>query len=64
MQKCPKCELIFFGEKALLEIIPSNEASIWFSGKEMVLGKKLSDYLGRNEKSKAIVKIQKVFLRI
>jgi len=43
-----------------LEIIPSNEASMWFSGKEMVLGKKISDYLGKNEKSKAIVKIQKV----
>jgi len=46
-----------------LEIIPSDEASMWFSGKEMVLGKKLSDYLGKNEKSKVIVKIQKVFIK-
>ena len=46
-----------------MEIIPSDEASMWFSGKEMVFGKKLSDYLGKNEKSKVIVKIQKVFIK-
>lgn len=47
------------GTQALLEIIPGDDASIWFSGKEMQPGKKLSDYLGKNEKSKVIVKIQK-----
>jgi hypothetical protein len=39
--------------------MPASEASIWFSGKEMQPGKKLSDYLGKNEKSKVIVKLQK-----
>jgi hypothetical protein len=52
---------MFLLQKAVLELIPHNEASIWFSGKEMVSTKKLSDYLGKNEKSKVIVKIQKVF---
>jgi len=47
------------GTQAFLEIIPGDDASIWFSGKEMQPGKKLSDYLGKNEKSKVIVKIQK-----
>ena len=46
--------------KAALEVIPSNEITLWFSGKEMQQNKKLSDYLGKNEKSKVIVKIQKV----
>jgi hypothetical protein len=43
-------------------LIPHSEATIWFSGKEMASTKKLSDYLGKNEKSKVIVKIQKVIL--
>lgn len=33
--------------------------TIWFSGKEMMRGKKLSDYLGKNEKTKIVVKLQK-----
>ena len=42
-------------------MIPFDEGSIWFSGKEMQSNKKLCDYLGKNEKTKVIVKIQKVF---
>ena len=48
------------GTQAKLDIIELSEASLWFSGKEMTTGKKLADYLGKNEKSKVIVKIQKV----
>ena len=33
--------------------------SLWFSGKEMQRGKILSDSVGKNEKTKVIVKIQK-----
>ncbi|CAF0861911.1 unnamed protein product [Brachionus calyciflorus] len=47
------------GTHAGQEVIPFSEATIWFSGKEMQSAKKLSDYLGKNEKSKVIVKIQK-----
>ena len=31
----------------------------WFASKEMQLEKKLSDYVGRNDKSKVIAKLQK-----
>ncbi|PAA60456.1 hypothetical protein BOX15_Mlig029277g1, partial [Macrostomum lignano] len=47
------------GTQASLEVIPPGDASAWFSGKEMQAGKLLSDYLGRNEKCKAIVKLAK-----
>lgn len=40
-------------------MIPFEEATLWFSGKEMLQGKLLSDYIGRNEKTKIIAKIQK-----
>ena len=48
------------GTQAALEVIPSDQATLWFGGKEMFAGngKKLSDYLGKNEKTKVIVKIQ------
>lgn len=47
------------GTQASKDVIPPNMGSIWFSGKEMLAGKKLSDFLGKNEKSKVIAKIQK-----
>lgn len=31
---------------------------LWFAGKELQCGKKLLDYIGRNEKSKVILKVQ------
>lgn len=34
-------------------------AQLWFCGKEMLRGKKLGDYLGRNEKTKVTVKLHK-----
>ncbi|XP_070568803.1 cilia- and flagella-associated protein 298-like isoform X2 [Ptychodera flava] len=47
------------GTQASKEVIEASEVALWFSGKEMVRGKKLSDYLGRNEKTKIVAKIQK-----
>ncbi|KAK8741801.1 hypothetical protein OTU49_002407 [Cherax quadricarinatus] len=43
-------------EKLVLE---ASMTQLWFAGKEMQCGKKLLDYLGKNEKSKVIMKIQK-----
>lgn len=43
----------------LLQVIDVQLAQLWFSGKEMIIGKKLKDYLGMNEKTKIIVKLQK-----
>ena len=32
---------------------------LWFSGKELIRGKKLRDFLGSNEKTKIVVKLHK-----
>lgn len=34
-------------------------AQLWWAGKEMVRSKKLKDFVGRNEKTKIIAKLQK-----
>ncbi|XP_043491679.1 cilia- and flagella-associated protein 298-like isoform X2 [Polistes fuscatus] len=47
------------GTQASLEVMDINFAQLWFSGKEMIQGKKLKDFLGSNEKTKVIVKLQK-----
>lgn len=43
-----------FGADAL----EANAATLWFAGKAMQPGKQLHDYLGRNEKTKAVVNLQ------
>ncbi|OON19573.1 hypothetical protein X801_04560 [Opisthorchis viverrini] len=35
------------------------EGTLWFSGKEMLRGKQLSDYVGRNEKTKIVAKLSR-----
>ncbi|CAL8070481.1 unnamed protein product [Calicophoron daubneyi] len=47
------------GTHASQEVIPVDEATIWFSGKEMQRGKLLSDYIGPNEKTKIVAKLSK-----
>ncbi|XP_021924692.1 UPF0769 protein C21orf59 homolog isoform X3 [Zootermopsis nevadensis] len=47
------------GMQASLEVIEVTQTQLWFSGKEMYRDKKLADYVGRNEKTKVIVKLQK-----
>jgi len=47
------------GTQDSLDVIPEDEMTIWFSGKEMQRNKLLADYVGKNEKTKVIVKIQK-----
>ncbi|PNH11745.1 hypothetical protein TSOC_001423 [Tetrabaena socialis] len=39
--------------------LPADVASLWFAGKQMLPEKKLSEYLGRHEKTKAVVKLHK-----
>lgn len=34
-------------------------AQLWFSGKELLRGKKLRDFVGPNEKTKVVVKLHK-----
>ncbi|XP_051166029.1 cilia- and flagella-associated protein 298-like isoform X3 [Leptopilina boulardi] len=47
------------GTQASLEVIDVQLAQLWFSGKEMMRGMKIKDFVGKNEKTKVIVKLQK-----
>ncbi|XP_072302047.1 cilia- and flagella-associated protein 298 [Eucyclogobius newberryi] len=47
------------GTQASLQVVPEAECQLWWAGKEMQRGKKLQDYIGKNEKTKIVVKIQK-----
>ncbi|XP_031728453.1 cilia- and flagella-associated protein 298 [Anarrhichthys ocellatus] len=47
------------GTQASLQVIAEDECQLWWAGKEMQRGKKLQDYIGKNEKTKLVVKIQK-----
>ncbi|XP_018610698.1 cilia- and flagella-associated protein 298 [Scleropages formosus] len=47
------------GTQASLQVIPVEDAQLWWAAKEMQRGKKLQDYVGKNEKTKIVVKIQK-----
>uniref|UniRef100_A0A3Q0RN43 Cilia and flagella associated protein 298 n=1 Tax=Amphilophus citrinellus TaxID=61819 RepID=A0A3Q0RN43_AMPCI len=47
------------GTQASLQVITEDECQVWWAAKEMQRGKKLQDYIGRNEKTKLVVKIQK-----
>ncbi|XP_028277782.1 cilia- and flagella-associated protein 298 [Parambassis ranga] len=47
------------GTQAALQVIPEDECQLWWAAKEMQRCKKLQDYIGKNEKTKLVVKIQK-----
>lgn len=46
--------------QAGLQVIAESEAQLWWAAKELRRQKKLADYVGRNEKTKIIVKLQQV----
>uniref|UniRef100_F6T2D8 Cilia and flagella associated protein 298 n=1 Tax=Macaca mulatta TaxID=9544 RepID=F6T2D8_MACMU len=46
------------GTQAGLNVIKESEAQLWWAAKELRRTKKLSDYVGKNEKTKIIAKIQ------
>ncbi|KAM9321594.1 cilia- and flagella-associated protein 298-A [Gastrophryne carolinensis] len=47
------------GTQAGQMVIAEPDAQLWWAGKELLRTKKLVDYVGKNEKTKIIVKIQK-----
>lgn len=47
------------GSAAGLEIFDAGNASLWWASKELSLDKTLGDFVGRNEKTKIICKLQK-----
>lgn len=46
------------GRQASLNVIPEDEGTLWWAGKELVRSKKLSDFVGKNEKTKIVAKLQ------
>ncbi|XP_075226951.1 cilia- and flagella-associated protein 298 isoform X2 [Lycorma delicatula] len=48
------------GTQASLDVIDVAIAQLWFSGKELLKNKKLLDFVGKNEKTKIIVKLTKM----
>lgn len=47
------------GTQASLEVIEPAKGQLWFAGKQMLPDRKLADFIGKNEKCKVIVKLQK-----
>lgn len=47
------------GTAASKDVLKPNESSLWWAGKELLKEKTLSDYVGKNEKTKIVVKLQK-----
>ncbi|OAF69360.1 hypothetical protein A3Q56_02900 [Intoshia linei] len=47
------------GTQASKDVIEFEEAVLWWAGKELISTKKLSDFIGKNEKCKILVKLQK-----
>jgi len=47
------------GREDSKHVIPVEEAQLWWAGKEMTKGKKLMDFVGKNEKTKIVAKLQK-----
>merc|ERR1712002_1210215 len=46
------------GTQASKEVMDLNDSSLWFSGKELICGKKLYEFAGKNEKTKIIIKLE------
>ncbi|XP_054732007.1 cilia- and flagella-associated protein 298 isoform X2 [Anastrepha obliqua] len=47
------------GTQASREVIESAKAQLWFAGKQVLPEKKLHEYIGMNDKTKVVVKINK-----
>jgi len=47
------------GTQASRDVIPPGQGALWWAGKEFQKGKKLGDFVGRNEKTKITAKIQR-----
>ncbi len=41
------------------EDLDPSTSTLWFAGKQMAADKKLCDYLGRNDRTKVVVRLQK-----
>lgn len=48
------------GMQAQLEVMDPARAELWFAGKQMLGARQLGDYVGRNDRTRVIVKLQRV----
>lgn len=48
-----------FSLQAGLQVLEEDSTQLWWAGKELVRGKKLMDFIGKNEKTKIVAKLQK-----
>ena len=46
--------------KASLSVLEESNTQLWWAGKQLEKEKKLFEYIGRNEKTKIVAKLQKV----
>ena len=51
------CILVY---QAATQVLEESATQLWWAGKELQRSKKLADFVGKNEKTKLIVKLQKV----
>ncbi|CAB4011004.1 UPF0769 C21orf59 homolog [Paramuricea clavata] len=47
------------GTQASLQVLDNKTGQLWWAGKELLRAKKLEDYIGKNEKTKIVAKLQK-----
>ncbi|XP_013778146.1 UPF0769 protein C21orf59-like isoform X2 [Limulus polyphemus] len=48
------------GTQAFLDVLEVTQTQLWWAGKELEVGKKLANYVGKNEKTKIVAKLQKI----
>ncbi|XP_017059372.1 cilia- and flagella-associated protein 298 [Drosophila ficusphila] len=48
------------GTQASKEVIEPSKAQFWFAGRQMLMGKLMSEYLGHNDKTKVVVKLNQL----
>ncbi|XP_037930711.1 cilia- and flagella-associated protein 298-like [Teleopsis dalmanni] len=48
------------GTQASKEVIEPSKAQLWFAGRQVLPDKKLSDYMGTNDKTKVVVKLNSI----
>ncbi|XP_034482742.1 cilia- and flagella-associated protein 298 isoform X1 [Drosophila innubila] len=48
------------GTQASKEVIEPSKAQLWFAGRQVLPGKQLSEYLGQNDKTKVVVKLNQL----
>ena len=57
--QCPVVKNLIYSFQASKEVLDEATAQLWWAGKELTRDKSLGDFIGKNEKTKIIAKLQK-----